>query len=91
MRNLKRVLSLGMTAAMITGLMVVGTSAASYADVSTEDNVEAISVLEEVGIMVGDENGDFNPDQLVTRNEMAVVMSNLMEYNVATYAGTSPP
>ena len=90
MRNLKRVLSLGMTAAMITGLMVVGTSAASYADVSTEDNVEAISVLEEVGIMVGDENGDFNPDQLVTRNEMAVVMSNLMDYRVATYAGTSP-
>ena len=90
MRNLKRVLSLGMTAAMITGLMVVGTSAASYADVSTEDNVEAISVLEEVGIMVGDENGDFNPDQLVTRNEMAVVMSNLMDYRVATFAGTSP-
>src|SRR5699024_3452763 len=90
MRNLKRVLSLGMTAAMITGLMVVGTSAASYADVSTEDNVEAISVLEEVGIMVGDENGDFNPDQLVTRNEMAVVMSNLMDHRVATYSGTSP-
>ena len=33
---------------------------------------------------------DFNPDQLVTRNEMAVVMSNLMDYRVATYAGTSP-
>ncbi len=90
MRNLKRVLSLGMTAAMITGLMVVGSSAASYADVSSEDNLEAISVLEEVGIMVGDENGDFNPDQLVTRNEMAVVMANLMDYRVATYAGTSP-
>ena len=90
MRNLKRVLSLGMTAAMITGLMVVGTSAAGYSDVSTEDNVEAIEVLQSVGVMVGDENGDFNPDQLVTRNEMAVVMSNLMEYNVATYAGTSP-
>ena len=54
MRNLKRVLSLGMTAAMITGLMVVGTSAASYADVSTEDNVEAIEVLQSVGVMVGD-------------------------------------
>ena len=90
MRNLKRVLSLGMTAAMITGLMVVGTSAAGYSDVSTEDNVEAIEVLQSVGVMVGDENGDFNPDQLVTRNEMAVVMSNLMEYNVATYSGTSP-
>ena len=90
MRNLKRVLSLGMTAAMITGLMVVGTSAAGYSDVSTEDNVEAIEVLQSVGVMVGDENGDFNPDQLVTRNEMAVVMSKLMDYRVATYAGTSP-
>ena len=90
MRNLKRALSLGLTAAMISGLMVMGSSAASYADVTSEDNVEAIEVLEAVGIMIGDENGDFNPDQNVTRNEMAVVMSNLMEYNVASYANTSP-
>ena len=90
MRNLKRALSLGLTAAMISGLMVMGSSAASYADVADTDNVEAIEVLQAVGIMVGDENGDFNPDQNVTRNEMAVVMSNLMEYNVASYANTSP-
>ena len=90
MRNLKRALSLGLTAAMISGLMVMGSSAASYADVADTDNVEAIEVLEAVGIMIGDENGNFNPDQNVTRNEMAVVMSNLMEYNVATYKGTSP-
>ena len=90
MRNLKRALSLGLTAAMISGLMVMGTSAASYADVTSENNVEAIDVLQTVGIMVGDENGNFNPDQNVTRNEMAVIMSNLMEYNVATYKDTSP-
>ena len=90
MRNLKRALSLGLTAAMISGLMVMGSSAASYADVTSEDNVEAIEVLESVGIMIGDENGNFNPDQNVTRNEMAVVMSNLMEYNVASYKNTSP-
>ena len=90
MRNLKRALSLGLTAAMISGLMVMGSSAASYADVTSENNQEAIDVLQAVGIMVGDENGDFNPDQNVTRNEMAVIMSNLMEYNVATYANTSP-
>ncbi len=90
MRNLKRALSLGLTAAMISGLMVMGSSAASYADVTSENNVEAIDVLQTVGIMVGDENGNFNPDQNVTRNEMAVVMSNLMEYNVASYANTSP-
>ena len=90
MRNLKRALSLGLTAAMISGLMVMGSSAASYADVTSENNVEAIEVLEAVGIMIGDENGNFNPDQNVTRNEMAVVMSNLMEYNVASYKNTSP-
>ena len=90
MRNLKRALSLGLTAAMISGLMVMGSSAASYADVADTDNVEAIEVLEAVGIMIGDENGNFNPDQNVTRNEMAVVMSNLMAYNVASYRDTSP-
>ena len=92
MRNLKRALSLGLTAAMISGLMVMGSSAASssYTDVADTDNVEAIEVLKTVGIMVGDENGDFNRDATVTRNEMAVVMSSLMAYNVATYANTSP-
>ena len=90
MRNLKRALSLGLTAAMISGLMVMGSSAASYADVTSEHNQEAIDVLEAVGIMIGDENGNFNPDQNVTRNEMAVIMSNLMEYNVASYKDTSP-
>ena len=90
MRNLKRALSLGLTAAMISGLMVMGSSAASYADVTSEQNQEAIEVLQAVGIMVGDEKGNFNPDQQVTRNEMAVVMSNLMAYNVATYKNTSP-
>ena len=90
MRNLKRALSLGLTAAMISGLMVMGSSAAGYADVTSENNQEAIEVLQAVGVMVGDENGDFNPDQNVTRNEMAVVMSNLMDYTVASYKGTSP-
>ena len=51
MRNLKRALSLGLTAAMISGLMVMGSSAASYADVTSENNVEAIEVLEAVGII----------------------------------------
>ena len=90
MRNLKRALSLGLTATMISGLMVMGSSAASYADVTSEQNQEAIEVLKEVGIMVGDDKGNFNPEAKVTRNEMAVVMSNLMAYNVKTYANTSP-
>ena len=38
MRNLKRALSLGLTATMISGLMVMGSSAASYADVTSKQN-----------------------------------------------------
>ena len=89
MRNLKRALSLALASVMVMGLMVVGTGAA-YDDVSSKQNQEAIEVLQEVGVMTGDENGNFNPDALVTRNEMAVVMSNLMDYRVANYKGTSP-
>lgn len=89
MRNLKRALSLAVASVMLVGMMVVGTSA-SYEDVSSDYNQEAIEVLQAVGIMVGDEDGNFNPDAAVSRNEMAVIMSNLMDYRVATYAGTSP-
>ena len=49
MRNLKRALSLALATVMTLGLMVVGTGA-SYADVSSEHNQEAIDVLQTVGI-----------------------------------------
>ena len=78
MRNLKRALSLALATVMTLGLMVVGTGAVGYDDVADTDNVEAIEVLQAVGIMTGDENGNFNPDNTVTRNEMAVVMTNLL-------------
>ncbi|SCI63637.1 Hexagonal wall protein [uncultured Flavonifractor sp.] len=89
MRNLKRALSLALASVMVMGLMVVGTGA-SYADVSSEQNQEAIEVLQAVGVMTGDENGKFNPDAKVTRNEMAVIMSNMLDYKVSNYAGTAP-
>ena len=89
MRNLKRALSLALASVMVMGLMVVG-SGASYVDVSSKNNVEAIEVLQAVGIMTGDENGKFNPDAKVTRNEMAVIMCNLLDYTVASYKGTAP-
>jgi len=73
---------------MLLGMMVVGTSA-SYADVASKDNKEAIEVLQAVGIMTGDDKGNFNPDQKVTRNEMAVVMCNLLDFRVASYTGST--
>ena len=91
MRNLKRALSLAVSTVMLVGMMAVGTSAASYADVTSEHNEEAIGVMQAVSVMVGDENGNFNPDKNVTRAEMAVVMANLLDLQVEDFVGASIP
>ena len=91
MRNLKRALSLLLSSAMVLGMLVMGSSAASYTDVTSEENVEAIEVLKAVGVMTGDENGNFNPDKQVTRAEMAVVMANLLDLKVEDFKGASLP
>ena len=91
MRNLKRALSLALASVMLLGMMVVGTSAASYPDVSGEDNVEAIEVLNAVKVMVGD-RGNFRPDAAVNRHEMAVIMAKLYlgSEEADSYVGSHP-
>ena len=90
MRNLKRALSLTLASVMLLGMMVVGSSAAGYPDVSEEENIEAIEVLQSVGVMEGDNNGNFNPDDYVTREQMAVIMSKLLNLDYNYYQGTNP-
>ena len=91
MRNLKRTLSLALSATMLSSMMVAGAGAASYADVSSNHHQEAIAVMQAVGVMVGDENGNFNPDKQVTRAEMAVVMSNLLGLKVEDFKNAPIP
>ena len=91
MRNLKRALSLLLSSTMVLGMLVMGSSAAGYKDVdASNDNQEAIEVLQKVGIMTGDQNGNFNPDGSITRNEMAVVMAHLLNLDYDYYRGTNP-
>ena len=73
MKNLKRALSLVLSAAMMVGMMVVGTAAAELKDVKGHANQEAAELMAMIGVMEGD-GANFNPDKAVTRNEMAVVM-----------------
>ena len=61
MRNLKRALSLALATVMTLGLMVVGTGATGYSDVTSEDNQEAIEVLWVVDIMTCVTNAEFDP------------------------------
>lgn len=91
MRNLKRALSLLLSSTLVLGMLVMGSSAASYTDVTSKENVEAIEVLKAVGVMTGDQNGKFNPGKQVTRAEMAVVMANLLDLKVEDFKGASLP
>ena len=91
MRNLKRALSLLLSSTLVLGMLVMGSSAASYPDVDASNkNQEAIEVLQAVNIMTGDQNGKFNPDASVTRNEMAVIMSKMLKLDYDYYRGTNP-
>ena len=91
MRNLKRALSLLLSSTMVLGMLVMGGSAAGYKDVDDSNvNQEAIEVLQTVGIMTGDQNGNFNPDGSITRNEMAVIMAHLLNLDYDYYRGTNP-
>ncbi len=90
MKNLKRALSMALASVMLFGMMVVGTGAASFTDVADTHNVEAIEVLKAAEIMIGDTDGNFNPDKAVTRNEAAVMMSNMLGLDAEDYAGTAP-
>ena len=60
MRNLKRVLSLALALVMVLGMMVIGTSAATFTDAEEITYKEAVDVMAELGILQG-YNGTFNP------------------------------
>ena len=94
MRNLKRALSLALAAAMLIGMMVVGASAASYKDEASIANTEAVDVLSGLGVIGGDQNGNFNPTATLTRAEFCVMMGNALtggKFDKTLFEGTVTP
>ena len=81
MRNLKRALSLALAFVMVMSLMIVGTSAKSYTDSDKIENQAAVEILGEIGVMVGNDDGSFAPDRVVTRAEMAVIITRVLYGN----------
>ena len=74
MRNLKRALSLAMASIMVLGMMVVGAGAVSYDDFSDKGKIvndDAVSMLVELNVINGKDDGSFDPEGIVTRAEMA--------------------
>ena len=92
MRNLKRALSLALASVMLLGMMVVGTSAKGlddFNDAAEIVNKDAVAVIAELGIMVGDDADNFNGDKIVTRAEAAVIVAKMLygaDVKVAQFA-----
>ena len=94
MRNLKRALSLALAAAMLVSLMVVGASAASYGDEASISQNEAVEVLTGIGVVGGDQNGNFNPTATLTRAEFCVMIANALtggSFDQTLFDGTDTP
>lgn len=69
----------------ILAVMLVSTTlccnvfAASFPDVDeSADYAEAVGYISDIGIMVGDDLGNFNPNNPVTRAEMATIICRLL-------------
>ena len=78
MRNLKRALSLGLTAAMISGLMVMGAGAVSYPDSDQIQNQTAVEILGEIGVHGRPTTMATSiPLRMWTRAEMAVIITRI--------------
>ena len=81
MNNLKRVLSLGLTGAMLSGMMLVGASAADvkdFSDASEIKNQEAVTTMVALNVIAGKDTGAFDPSATVTRAEMAKMITIML-------------
>ena len=71
-------------AAIIVCAFLLGTTAQAnvfefFPDIPYDaDYAEAVSTLAELGILRGDENGNFNPDSTITRAEFATMMCRML-------------
>ena len=78
MRNLKRVLSMALASVMVLGLTVVGASAANFNDQAEIKHTTAAAVMSAIGVLEGNEKGDFMPDQVLTREQAAKIICYML-------------
>lgn len=84
MRNLKRVLALALALVMTLGLLIIGSSAASYTDAAQidDDYADAIEVLTGMGVFQGMEGNAFSPTTILTRAQAATLVYRVLTGDV---------
>ncbi len=76
MRTLKKTLCLVLCLAMMAGLCVF--ASADFKDQDKIENEEAVAVLTGIGVIQGDDKGNFNPEGTLTRAEATVIITKLL-------------
>ena len=77
MRTLKKTLCLVLCLAMMAGLCVFAT--ADFKDQEKIENEEAVAVLTGIGVIQGDDKGNFNPEGTLTRAEATVIITKILD------------
>lgn len=77
--TMKRIGSMVLSVCILLSLCVTGVSAATYQDTDGHWAQDAITKWSESGIIMGSD-GYFNPDDSITRGDMAVILDRLMSY-----------
>lgn len=66
---------------LLTGILLICPAFAVSAFPDVDENAEyadAVACVKDMGIMIGDEQGKFNPNKTVTRAEMATIICNML-------------
>ena len=80
----KKIISLLLSLSMALSFAVIPTHAASYPDIVNHWGEEAIEIWSDYGIVEGDDLGNFNPDNFMTRAEAATVFVRLLGLKATT-------
>lgn len=79
---MKKIFAVFMVLTLLLGSGVMAHAESSFPDVDDDaPYAEAVSFLADIGIFVGDNAGNFNPDHAVTRAEMATLIFRMLGEN----------
>lgn len=86
---MKKSLCRVLVTALVVGAMSTGVFAAVPADVEGQNYEQAVTALMEKGIITGDVDGSFHPDERLTRAQACVIVVKAMNPEPAEVTGTA--
>ena len=88
MRNLKKVLAMALALVMSLSLVTIA-NAADFSDDADISYKEAVDVMSAIGVINGYEDGSFQPDGILTREEAAKLICTMLLGSGADRLGTT--